>query len=224
LKTLSRETLEPPPPTDFVLIDYDDSATFDAEAGYYHPAMKTVDGRVIPSSDQLLHDFLRRVTWTASASDELTLLRQGKGGPVDFPSAEAVQIGTNTALTGIAKSGDELGAQEVEFRLNWTFQEPRDVFPWMFLKLIPRDQGKVILISRGLCAPEATAGAHQESWRITSRQIPPGRYAIEALFVDNAKRVWAARSGQPDAQTPLLAPAIPLGDLNVAPRKDISRD
>ncbi len=224
LKTLSREALEPPPATDFVLIDYDDSATFDAEAGYYHPAMKTVDGRVIPSSDQLLHDFLRRVTWTASASDELTLLRQGKSGPVDFSSAEAVQLGTNTALTGIAKSGDELGAQGVEFRLNWTFQEPRDVFPWMFLKLIPRDQGKVIVISKGLCAPEATVGAHQESWRITSRQIPEGRYAIEALFVDNAKRIWAARSGQPDAQTPLLAPAIPLGDLNVTARKENPHD
>src|SRR5207237_2968936 len=39
LKTLSRSTYEPPAPTDFVLIDYDDSATFDPEAGYYHPAM-----------------------------------------------------------------------------------------------------------------------------------------------------------------------------------------
>lgn len=226
LKTLSRETFEPPPPTDFVLIDYDDSATFDAEAGYYHPAMKTVDGRVIPSSDQLLHQFLRRAAWTAKASDELTLLRQAKApGPLPAapPSAQAVQIGTNTALTGIAKSADELGAPGVELRLNWTFQEPRDVFPWMFLKLIPRDQGKVILISKGLCAPEATAGAHQESWRITSGQIPEGRYTIEALFVDNAKRVWATRSGQRDAQTPLLAPAIPLGDLNVTAPPDTSR-
>jgi hypothetical protein len=73
-----------------------------------------------------------------------------------------------------------------------------------------------------LCAPEATAGPHHESWHITSRQIPEGRYRVEALFVENAKRVWAARSAQPDAQTPLLAPAIPLGDLNVTAQKDPS--
>ena len=61
LKTLSRSTYDIPPPTDFVLIDYDDSATFDAVAGYYHPTMKTVDGRVIPSSDRLLHEILATV-------------------------------------------------------------------------------------------------------------------------------------------------------------------
>src|SRR5438270_4504334 len=33
LKTLSRSAYEPPAPTDFVLIDYDDSATFDPGAG-----------------------------------------------------------------------------------------------------------------------------------------------------------------------------------------------
>ena len=44
LKTLSRASFQPPPPTDFVLIDYRDTATFDASAGYYHPAMKTIDG------------------------------------------------------------------------------------------------------------------------------------------------------------------------------------
>ena len=227
LKTLSRETLEPPPPTDFVLIDYDDSATFDAESGYYHPAMKTVDGRVIPSSDQLLHEFLRRAAWTANASDELTLLRQGKAAPgplpADFPSAHGVQIGVNNTLTGIAKTADELGAQGVELHLSWTFPESRDVFPWMFLKLNPRGQGQVILISKGLCAPEATAGVYQESWRITALQIPEGRYAIEALFVDNPKRVWETKSGQHGAQTPLLAPAIPLGELQVNARKDPPR-
>src|SRR6266516_6126844 len=75
LKTLSRSSYEPPPPTDFVLIDYRDTATFDPGAGFYHPTMKTVDGRIIPSSDRLLHDFLKRAAWTADEQDELTLLR-----------------------------------------------------------------------------------------------------------------------------------------------------
>jgi uncharacterized membrane protein len=224
LKTLSRSTYSPPPPTDFVLIDYDDSATFDAVAGYYHPAMKTVDGRVIPSSDRLLHEFLQRCSWTVRASDELTLLRQGKSAgelPSSTPgSGGIVEIATGTALTGITKSADELTEQGVEIRMSWNFQEPREVFPWMFLKLTPRDHRKGITISRGLCAPEATNGPYQENWRITpSRQIPAGDYGVEVFFVDNARRVWAAKPGQPDAQAPLLSPPVPLGELRVAPGK-----
>lgn len=226
LKTLSRAAFEPPPPTDFVLIDYDDSATFDAEAGYYHPAMKTVDGRVIPSSDQLLHEFLRRASWTANSSDQLTLLRRGKAEPVALPadpaSPPAIQIGTGSALTSIVKPADELTAQGLEFRMAWTFQAPRDVFPWMFLKLTPREQGKVIMIAKGLCAPEATPGRFQETWRLTSAQIPEGRYVAEALFVDNPRRIWAARTAGRDVQTALLAPAVPLGDLNVAAPRNLS--
>ena len=227
LKTLSRETFAPPPPTDFVLIDYDDSATFDGEAGYYHPAMKTVEGRVIPSSDQLLHEFLRRASWTASSADELTLLRQGEAAPAALPpdpaSTPVLQIGMNNTLTSIAKSGDELTREGLEVRMNWKFEDSRDVFPWMFLKLTPHGDGKAIIISKGLCAPEATAGPHQESWRITTDQVPEGRYAVEALFVDNAKRIWGAKSSQSEAQTPLLAPAVQLGDLKVPGRNDPSR-
>jgi hypothetical protein len=224
LKTLSRSTYSPPPPTDFVLIDYDDSATFDAVAGYYHPAMKTVDGRVIPSSDRLLHEFLQRCSWTVRASDELTLLRQGKAAqtlpPSSFSSGETVEMGAGTALIGITKSADELTEQGLEIEMTWNFQEPREVFPWMFLKLTPRDHRNGIIISRGLCAPEATNGLYKENWRINpSGQIPEGDYGVEVLFVDNARRVWAAKSDQPDAQAPLLSPPVPLGELRVAPGK-----
>ncbi|HEX8491185.1 MAG TPA: DUF2079 domain-containing protein, partial [Chthoniobacterales bacterium] len=155
LKTLSREPFAPPPPTDFVLVDYNDSATFDGEAGYYHPAMKTVEGRVIPSSDQLLHEFLRRASWTASSSDELTLLRQGEVAPAALPpdlaSTPVLQIGMGNILTAITKSGDELTREGFEIRMNWKFEDPRDVFPWMFLKLTSHGDKKVIIISKGLC-------------------------------------------------------------------------
>jgi hypothetical protein len=104
--------------------------------------------------------------------------------------------------------------------MSWIFQEPRDVFPWMFLKLTPCDHRKGITISRGLCAPEATNGPYQENWRITpSGQIPAGDYGVEAFFVDNAARVWAAKSGQADAQALLLSPPVPLGEIRVAPGK-----
>ena len=79
LKTLSRERYEPPPAPDFVLIDYADTATFDASAGYYHPQMRTVYGAIVPSSDQLLHDFLATATWRAESVSELTLLQKQDG-------------------------------------------------------------------------------------------------------------------------------------------------
>jgi uncharacterized membrane protein len=222
LKTLSRSAYSPPPPTDFVLIDYDDSATFDPIAGYYHPAMKTADGRVIPSSDRLLHEFLRRCPWTVRTSDELTLLQQTKTAvespPLTASSGGRVEITAGTTLTAITKSSDELTEQGLEVQLNWDFQEPREVFPWMFLRLTPRDRRNGIIISRGLCAPEALNGPYQESWRVTSsNQIPEGNYGVEVFFVDNARRVWATKSGRLDARTPLLSAPVPLGELRVAP-------
>jgi len=75
LKTLGRSSYQPPSATDFVLIDYRDSATFHPGAGFYHPTMKTVEGRIIPSSDRLLYDFLKGAVWTADEQDELTLLQ-----------------------------------------------------------------------------------------------------------------------------------------------------
>jgi hypothetical protein len=225
LKTLSRSTFSPPPPTDFVLIDYGDSATFDAVAGYYHPTMRTVEGRVVPSSDQLLHEFLKQCPWTIRSSNELTLLQHGKPEaelPPSIPSSgESVELATGTVLNSITKSGDDLTEQGLEIKMSWTFREPREVFPWMFLRLTPRDHRNGIIIARGLCAPEATVGPYQENWRITrSKQIPEGDYGVDVCFVDNTKRVWAAKSGPPDAEVALLSPPIPLGELRVAPEKN----
>jgi hypothetical protein len=125
-----------------------------------------------------------------------------------------------TTLTGVTKSGDVLLEQGLDIATNWNFQEPRKVFPWMFLKLTPRDHQNGIIISRGLCAPEAAKGPYQEKWHITpSDRIPEGIYVVEALFVDNARRVWAAKPNQPDLQASLLSPPVPLGELRVAPGK-----
>ena len=223
LKTLSRSAYSPPPPTEFVLVDYEDSATFDPIAGYYHPTMKTVDGRVIPSSDRLLHEFLRRSPWTVRASDELTLLQQAKtaGEPLPVPSNAGgpIEITTGATLTGISKSSDALTEQGLEIRMNWAFQD-REVFPWMFLRLTPRDERHGIIISRGLCAPEATAGPYHEIWRVDgSERIPAGDYSVEVFFVDNTRRVWATKSGNLDLQSTLLSAPIRLGELKVAPGK-----
>jgi hypothetical protein len=105
--------------------------------------------------------------------------------------------------------------------MDWTFQDPREVIPWMFLKLTPRSQdGKVIIVVKGLCAPEAPAGPYQESWRLVpSDKIPEGRYGVEAFFFDNTRLAWGTKSGQRDVPKSLLAPAVPLGELNVTAGK-----
>ncbi|PYK57150.1 MAG: hypothetical protein DME43_15910, partial [Verrucomicrobia bacterium] len=143
LKTLSRSSYEPPSSTDFVLIDYRDSATFDPGAGFYHPTMKTVDGRIIPSSDRLLHDFLKKAAWTADEQDELTLLRNlgSRKAPVtDDQSSPAndepgvLSIGA-TRLLSIGTADEFVSrSRPLEVHLRWKFQGERDVFPWMLLR------------------------------------------------------------------------------------------
>lgn len=220
LKTLSRTRYEPPPPTDFVLIDYDDSATFDAGAGYYHPTMKTVDGRVVSSSEKLLHEFLSRRSWSVNSSNELTLLQQTGAGPDSTSSSGAVETvpANETAATLLActKSGDLLAAGGIEISTSWNFRSPRDVFPWLFLKLTPRSPGKPVILSRGLCSPESSGPVTNETWRITPTQrIAPGQYTVEGFFVDNSKRLWLERSGKTDQSALLTSSPVSLGELTV---------
>jgi hypothetical protein len=220
LKTLSHARYEPPPPTEFVLIDYDDSATFDSGAGYYHPTMKTVEGRVVPSSEKLLHEFLGGRFWTVNSTNELTLFRQTAPVPGSIPSSGPVETlpANETAATLLActKSADVLSAGGLEITTSWHFRIPRDVFPWLFLKLTPRGPGKPLILSRGLCSPESNASVTTEIWRITpSPRIAAGEYTVEALFVDNSKRLWLQRSGTSDQSALLTSSPVSLGGLTV---------
>jgi uncharacterized membrane protein len=215
LKTLSRSTYDPPQPTDFVLIDYGDSATFDPEAGYYHPPMRTVDGSVIASSDHLLHDFLKRATWISRSSNELMLYRQAKpeAPTLTSPSGSPIEIDPQTTLQQIEKTSDVLAAPGAEIVMTWTFQEPREFFPWMRLRLTPTNGGPPIIVTRGLCSPEWETGTHFERWRLvrTSR-FPPGEYSAEAIFDDHAKALWKERNYDLPSVNSVR---VPLGQIKV---------
>jgi uncharacterized membrane protein len=219
LKTLSHQVYEQPPPTDFVLIDYLDSATFDAASGYYHPTMKTLDGRIVPSSDRLLHDFLRRNSWVVNSSDELVLFRKGeRTGPSQVASPPPIfEMATGTQLISITKSAGVLSNHDsIEIRLDWRFQGEREVFPWMLLRLTRRGSGSVDFMTKGLCAPEAEDEPCEEKWRITSVDgLVPGDYSAEAIFVDNSKRAWSEATGQNNSASTLLSKPVPLGDLKI---------
>jgi uncharacterized membrane protein len=219
LKTLSRASYKPPSPTDFVLIDYRDAATFDASAGYYHPVMKTIDGRIIPSSDRLLHDVLAQRSWVVTSTNEITLLRQGER-KVPSPQQDlgpAVDLGPRTQLVGISKSGDSLSKKRsLEIQIVWNFREGRDVFPWLALSLVSEQTGERMMITRGLCAPESGAGLYEETWRVTvPDRLPIGNYSAEALFVDYTKETWSGQNNGNASPWALLSRPVPIGRINV---------
>jgi len=220
LKTLSRWPYQPPPPTDFVLIDYHDSATFDASAGYYHPTMRTVDGQIIPSSDRLLHDFLTPCSWVVDSSNELSLLQQGKqvaATPLAQQGGIIFEVGSHTQLRSISKNGNVMSNhQSLEILMNWKFQNERDVFPWMFLRLARHGYDGHAVLTKGLCAPEANSGLHHEIWRITSMDgLAAGDYSMEAIFVDNSRLAWAEGVDPSNQQPSLLSDPVPLGNIRV---------
>jgi len=225
LKTLSRSSYQPPSSADFVLIDYRDSATFDPGAGFYHPTMKTVDGRIIPSSDRLLHDFLKKAAWTADEQDELTLLRNlgSRKLPVIAEPSSLADDGPGvfsiggTRLVSIGTTGDVVArSRPLEVQLRWKFQGERDVFPWMLLRLSREEKVTVALLVKGLCAPEATEGIYTEHWRVvTTERLPPGDYSLEALFVDNSKRAWFETTGGAGGESTLLSGPVSLGHIKV---------
>jgi uncharacterized membrane protein len=224
LKTLSRATYEPPADANFVLIDYLDSATFDPGAGYYHPAMRTADGRVIPSSDRLLHDFLGRSlslrvkecrnALTLYSEATQTLPDETSAGPAP---AGLLQLGTHTQLLRIGKSADSVSpGLELLIDLVWQFQDEREVFPWMLLKLTNQKDGGVTILTKGLCLPEVTNGIRSEHWRVDiPHQVPAGDYVLDALFVNNSRRAWYEATGGGNAEETLLGNPVLLGRLQL---------
>jgi hypothetical protein len=219
LKTLSRASYQPPPPTDFALIDYRDTATFDASAGYYHPTMKTIDGRIIPSSDRLLHDFLTQCTWVVTSTNELTLLKHGDR---KVPSRQqdlvpVISFGPLTQLLGISKSGDSLSKDRpLEIKMLWDFQGQRDAFPWLMVALVSEQTGERMTITRGLCAPESRPGLYEETWHITtSDRLPTGNYSAAAFFVDHSKRTLSGNKDGKVSPWVLLSRPVSIGSVKV---------
>ena len=196
LKTLSRQRYEPPPSADFVFIDYDDTATFDAGAGYYHPQWRGRDGTVVPSSDRLLHEFLRREQWNIESENALTLFRRDVRTASEIPGAPArapvFTIGNHTTLVSLRpRARTSFINQPAELELEWSFGEDRPVIPWMHLRLTGK--GQRVSINKGLCSPQAGSGIVSEQWRfILPAGFIPDEYMVEALFSDNSGHGWSA--------------------------------
>jgi len=224
LKTLSLKAFEQPPPGDVVIVDYADMATFDPGGGYYHPAMRVQGGLIVPSSDVLLHNYLRRAAWTVESRDSLTVFRRKEGirdesvvEPKEVPPsfAHISKIDPATALLRIAATPKAGGLLQVESL--WRFSGERQAVPWMMITLVPVEGGGAgIRIHRGLCAPEGwnDGGIWTDRWTVP---IPPSlahrACRVEVVFFDNSKLRWD-RLKNPKAG-PEIAVKVSLGTIQI---------
>jgi hypothetical protein len=233
LKTLSRARYEPPPPPEFVLIDYADTATFHAFGGFYHPKMETTDGATVPSSDRLLHELLRQAAWRVETDAELALLVRQPGStapairdPAEEESAIAVGPTAQLRAVGFSASHDASRGSTLRVALSWAFPAEREVFPWLELALVRETDQKRVVFTKGLCAPQAGEGAHDEAWHIPSLgKIGAGTYAIEARFYDNTYRSLWAVEGNPRAdEQASLGPPLSLGRLSILPDGQVRQE
>ena len=220
LKTLSLKPCPLPPLVDVVVVDYSDEATFDASAGYYHPAMRTVEGNAIPSSDQLLHAYLRRAFWEVESRDSLTVFRRRASAPPIAPApppegaAEMSRIDPATALLQISVQPKPGGLLEVESR--WRFAGERKAVPWMKLRLVAAQGGAETWLERGLCVPEGwdNGMVWNDRWGATwPGTLAPGVYRVEAVFFDNVRLRWALLKN-PNAGPPTVV-RVSLGTLQI---------
>jgi len=194
LKTLSRAEYVPPPPTDEVLVDVADSATFDPDAGYYHPAMKTVDGRIIPESEQLLESFLRNASWGPHARNEVTLFRR-EAKPPQRPGITGVgrPLDDHHRLVSARLVTTAEGEKAVAF--GYEVEPDRKIIPWVRLYLIAPDQQRYSITKGPIALGKPAGHAIGESWAIRPPSyIPKGKYQAWLLFYDNHEELFPGKA------------------------------
>jgi len=187
LKTLSKEPYEPTP-TDVVVIDYADTSTFSTVAGFYHPPTPEGAERAVPSSDRLLHEFLRPHRWQVESYNALTIYQRGEPLPAFPPNTPPVPFDDQTTLLNLQLSLKE--PRSLRYRFAWRFGADRQRFPW--LMLVMSDGKQLFPFLKGACAPEAGVGDFYEDWLVTlPAWLPAGHYEIFALFFDANTAAWA---------------------------------
>jgi hypothetical protein len=185
LKTLGRSEATIPL-TDAVVVDYGDMATFNVHAGFYHPPMRTADGRVVASSDRLLHDYLGQASWSMRSVNTLHLFLRG------FPASTFSFDSTPLAVA----PGMELLAVEhfdhadgVEFHFAWHFTEMRQRFPWVLV--VASDGTHEYPRWMGACAIDAREGTAIEVWRAKFLpKLPMSQMRFRLIVYEHGVAAW----------------------------------
>ena len=183
LKTLSRKEYKPPAPTDAVVVDTADVATFDREAGNFHPRMRTVTGQIIPSSDMLLHDFLSQAEWHKLSRNEFTIFLKDKPPTTDAPGGQGRKLDDFHSLLSI-QAVPPMKGDAMLFRIAWDLQPKRPWLLWASLYL-EDGSGQLTSIGKGPIAVEQKSGRLTELWAVRPpSSLKPGKYRGSLLVED----------------------------------------
>ena len=211
LKTLSKEPYTPPL-TEVVVIDYADRNTFSTVAGFYHPRSRVDAERFVPSSDRLLHEYLRQQSWRVQARNEFAVYSRGEPLPAFAPDTPPVPFDAQTTLLNMQIPRTWPGA--MQFRFAWEFGPDRERFPWLMLVL--SDGRHLYPLLKGACAPEAGAGRYYEDWVAAfPTSLPAGHYEMFALFFDANEAAWNKK--MPPQEMAFVWKKIELGPHEITP-------
>jgi hypothetical protein len=182
--------------------------------------MRAIDGRIIPSSDRLLHEFLRGASWESVSRNELTLFKRRDSKLASYAneaSPAVSEIAPGSKLLTIDRAPDVIAAGEsFVVATAWDFKQDREVFPWMLLRLVRADGRVTKTWNLGLCAPEARDGVYEQRWEVTgTASLTRGEYRLQAIFLDAAKNRWSPAEETAPSQITLLALPIDLGTVSV---------
>jgi hypothetical protein len=192
LRTLSRSGYSIPPATDMVFVDAMDAATFNANAGYYHPAMQTVDGRIIPDSEVLLDRFLVQSTWRCLSRNELSLLMRGDPLPGDVVSGQGARLDGYHRLVA-ARFTTPVPGDTAMVTLGLEIEPDRKMVPWLSLILRSADSRDYVITKGPIGLGQPIGKLVRESWALRlPSSVPPGRYSALLRFYDPHAGVFPA--------------------------------
>ncbi|MEO6785998.1 MAG: DUF2079 domain-containing protein [Chthoniobacteraceae bacterium] len=183
LNTLSRTEYKPPAVTDVLIMDTADRATFDVAAGFFHPQMRTVDGRVIPASDLLLHQFMSQQQWHPIARNEFAIFLKGAAQTAKSYQGEGRKLDDYNSLVAF-QGMPPLAGDSMLFGISWELKPGRQSLLAASLYLRAED-GRLFLIGKGPIAPGVESGRYTEAWSVRQPpSVPPGKYRGILLIYD----------------------------------------
>jgi hypothetical protein len=182
LQTLGRKRFVPKP-TDHALVDYADISTFSSDAGTHHRRMKTVTGEIVPSSDELMHRWLKDSGLSpASVRNSCAHFHRVQTSGSALSAGTSRRLDEKTQLVSIVPgvtAGDDL----LRWNITWEFAADRTFIPWMKLWLRGAN-GDNHFILKGAAFPGAELGQFVETWTVQRPNIAPGKYTGVLMIFD----------------------------------------